>query len=101
MQDYKYGAAHRTFAQVIAQLPLFSGSAVLKLRLDIRGHAFPPLVLHLLDQIRPVKALNVGVTNARKVNIQSVLLLTKILLANSLLLLLLMSCALKNENYRH
>lgn len=76
MQNYLSEAADWTFAQEIAQLPLFSRLPVLELELEIEGHAFAPLVLHLLHQIRPVKELNVELTHhARKVNIQSLLLL--------------------------
>ena len=69
-------AAYWTFEEEISQLPLLSRLSVLKLELEIKRHAFAPLVLHLLHQIPPTKALNIKLTQARKVNIQSVLLLT-------------------------
>ena len=75
VQDYLSEAAYWTFEEEISQLPLLSRLSVLKLELEIKRHAFAPLVLHLLHQIPPTKALNIKLTQARKVNIQSVLLL--------------------------
>ena len=76
VQDYLSEEADWTFEEEISQLPLLSRLSVLKLELEIKRHAFAPLVLHLLHQIPPTKALNIKLTQARKVNIQSVLLLT-------------------------
>lgn len=57
VQDDLAGA-DRSFEQHLAQLPLLSQLSDLKLELPTAGHAFAPVVLHLL-KIRPVKVLRV------------------------------------------
>ncbi|CAL4900218.1 unnamed protein product [Urochloa decumbens] len=67
---YLSEAPERSFAQQIEQLSLSPHKlSVLELKLDIKRHAFVPLLLHLLH-IRPVKALNVKLLHARQIGIQ-------------------------------
>jgi len=99
VQDYLSEAAYWTFEEEISQLPLLSRLSVLELELEMKRHAFAPLVLHLLHQIPPTKALNIKLTQARKVNIQSVLLLTKIFFSEFLATTIVDELCI--ENYRH
>ena len=62
VQDYLSEEADWTFEEEISQLPLLSRLSVLELELEMKRHAFAPLVLHLLHEIPPAKELNIELT---------------------------------------